>query len=87
MKHIIIGFIKAYQLFISPLFLPSCRFYPSCSNYTMLAVKSHGVWEGLALGLIRILKCHPFHPGGWDPVPPARNREAVSNINFNSKER
>ena len=75
MKHVIIGFIRAYQLFISPLFLPRCRFAPSCSTYTILAIKSHGMLEGIGLGLIRILKCHPFHPGGWDPVPPAKKQK------------
>jgi len=72
MKNILIGLIRAYQLLISPLSSPTCRFTPTCSTYTLHALKSHGIFLGLALSLVRILKCHPFHPGGWDPVPPAK---------------
>lgn len=72
MRGFIIILIRAYQLFISPIFPPSCRFFPTCSAYTLHAVKIHGVVGGLVLGFCRVLKCHPFHPGGWDPVPPAK---------------
>ncbi|MBI3909775.1 MAG: membrane protein insertion efficiency factor YidD [Armatimonadetes bacterium] len=51
---------------------PCCRFYPSCSHYSLEAIKVHGPWKGGWLALARILRCHPFHPGGYDPVP-ARN--------------
>jgi len=69
MKAILLAFIRAYQIAISPFFPPSCRFYPTCSNYTYQAIQKHGIFKGLFLGLKRIFKCHPFHPGGYDPVP------------------
>ena len=69
MKTIMIAFIRGYQKFISPLTPPSCRFYPTCSQYGIEAVKTHGALKGGWLTLKRILKCHPFHPGGVDPVP------------------
>ncbi|MDP4163506.1 MAG: membrane protein insertion efficiency factor YidD [Bacillota bacterium] len=68
-KAIIIGIIRFYQIIISPLKPPSCRFYPTCSHYGLEAVKKHGAWRGGWLALKRIGKCHPFHPGGIDPVP------------------
>ena len=61
--------LRAYQVMISPVFGPCCRFAPSCSQYTLEAVRLHGPAKGLFLGLRRILRCHPFHPGGYDPVP------------------
>jgi uncharacterized protein len=61
--------IRAYQRFLSPLLPPSCRFHPTCSEYTRQAIERHGVIKGIALGTVRLLKCHPFHPGGFDPVP------------------
>lgn len=61
--------IRAYQVLISPLFPSSCRFAPTCSQYAAEAVSRHGVWRGLGLTLRRLSRCHPFHPGGWDPVP------------------
>jgi len=69
MKYIFIKMIRLYQLSISPLFPASCRFYPTCSNYTIEAINKHGAFKGLLLGVKRILKCHPFHNGGYDPVP------------------
>jgi len=60
--------IRGYQRFISPLFGPRCRFYPSCSQYCYEAIEKHGFF-GVFLGVKRIFKCHPFHPGGYDPVP------------------
>lgn len=70
MKKILILFIKGYRQFISPLFPPSCRFQPTCSQYTLEAIEKFGALRGSWLGLKRILRCHPFHPGGYDPVPP-----------------
>ncbi|HNR13418.1 MAG TPA: membrane protein insertion efficiency factor YidD [Thermodesulfobacteriota bacterium] len=70
MRTIVVIIIKAYQLFISPLFPPSCRFYPTCSEYAIRAIEAHGILKGFVLSARRILKCHPFNPGGWDPVPP-----------------
>ncbi|WP_429666977.1 membrane protein insertion efficiency factor YidD [Bacillus gobiensis] len=61
--------IQLYQKIISPLTPPSCRFYPTCSNYGIEAIRTHGVIKGGWLTIKRILKCHPFHPGGVDPVP------------------
>ncbi len=71
MKYIFIGFIRVYQLFISPL-LPqnTCRFYPSCSRYSLEAFQTFGVLRGSWMTVKRVLKCHPFHPGGYDPVVP-----------------
>jgi hypothetical protein len=68
MQKSILAFIIFYQRFVSPLTAPACRFYPSCSEYAFQAVKRYGPWRGLWLSLRRILKCHPFHPGGYDPV-------------------
>lgn len=69
MKYIALFLIKTYQLFISPLFGHNCRFYPSCSTYTYQAIRKFGFIKGTFLGSKRLLKCHPFHPGGVDPVP------------------
>lgn len=63
------GIIRGYQRFISPALPSSCRFAPTCSEYTRQAIIKHGVVKGSWLGIRRILKCHPFHPGGYDPVP------------------
>lgn len=60
--------ILFYQRYISSLTAPTCRFYPSCSEYALQAIKRYGLWRGLWLSFRRILKCHPFHPGGYDPV-------------------
>lgn len=62
--------IRGYQLLISPLLGSNCRFYPSCSSYTLEAIERHGPLKGSWLGLKRILRCHPFSAGGVDPVPP-----------------
>jgi len=61
--------IRGYQRVISPVLPPSCRFHPSCSQYTLEAVERHGVFKGSWLGLRRLSRCHPFNPGGFDPVP------------------
>jgi len=62
-------FLRAYKRFISPLLPPLCRFEPTCSVYTMQAVEKYGVLRGVWLGMRRLARCHPFNPGGWDPVP------------------
>ena len=69
MKTVILLLIKFYQKAISPMFPPSCRFYPTCSAYSYEAVATHGVLKGLWLAIKRISKCHPWHKGGLDPVP------------------
>jgi uncharacterized protein len=68
-KALVLGLIRAYQLAISPLLPPSCRFTPSCSHYAAEAVMKHGPLRGGALAMGRICRCHPFNPGGHDPVP------------------
>ncbi len=67
-KSLLIGIIRFYQRAISPLLPNSCRFYPTCSEYAIQAVEKYGVLKGLYMGIKRVLKCHPFHPGGYDPV-------------------
>lgn len=69
MKTVLLGLIRGYRYFISPLFPPTCRFQPTCSSYAMEAIAIHGTIKGSWLGINRILRCHPFHPGGYDPVP------------------
>ncbi len=61
--------IRSYQLVLSPILGPSCRFYPSCSEYTSQAIKQYGPLKGSYLGVKRLLRCHPFNPGGFDPLP------------------
>jgi putative membrane protein insertion efficiency factor len=61
--------IRGYQRFISPAFPPRCRFSPSCSQYMLEAVERYGLVRGVWLGLRRLIRCNPFHPGGYDPVP------------------
>jgi putative membrane protein insertion efficiency factor len=64
------GLIRAYQLAVSPLFGPSCRFFPTCSEYVREAIAAYGLVRGVRLGIQRIARCHPWNPGGYDPVPP-----------------
>lgn len=68
MKRVLVGVIRFYQVFISPLKGQTCRFYPTCSEYTIQALKKYGIIKGFWKSMKRILKCHPFHPGGHDPV-------------------
>jgi uncharacterized protein len=67
------GLIRAYQLVLSPLLLPSCRYLPSCSDYAAEAIARHGAARGCWLALGRLLRCHPWGGSGYDPVPPARD--------------
>ena len=69
MSRLLILCIRFYQIFISPLKLPTCRFYPTCSAYAIEAIQKKGPVKGTWLAIKRIAKCHPFHPGGYDPVP------------------
>ncbi|MDP1993245.1 MAG: membrane protein insertion efficiency factor YidD [Syntrophales bacterium] len=60
--------VRAYQICLSPFLLPCCRFYPSCSEFAIDAIRRHGPLKGSGLALLRLLRCHPWHPGGYDPV-------------------
>lgn len=78
MKQIFMGIIRFYQKFISPMTPPTCRFYPTCSHYGLEAFQKHGAFKGFWLTCKRILKCHPFHPGGFDPVPDKKDDKVNS---------
>ncbi len=69
MTRLLIWLIKCYQVAVSPLLGNNCRFTPTCSQYAMEALKTHGALVGIRLALSRLLRCHPWHPGGHDPVP------------------
>lgn len=71
-----LGLIRAYQFGVRPMLGPRCRFFPSCSDYAAEAITTHGVWRGSALAARRLGRCHPWHPGGFDPVPD-RERTAM----------
>ena len=68
-RRVPLFFLRGYKRFISPLLPPMCRFEPTCSVYTMQAVEKYGTLRGIWLGVRRLARCHPFNPGGWDPVP------------------
>lgn len=72
MKTLVLAVLRAYQIGVSPLLGPRCRFYPSCSAYAVQAVTAHGAGRGSYLAVRRLLRCHPWNPGGLDPVPPAQ---------------
>ena len=63
--------LRIYRLYVSPAIGSRCRFHPTCSRYAMVAIQQHGPWRGSLLALRRVLRCHPLHPGGLDPVPQA----------------
>jgi putative membrane protein insertion efficiency factor len=69
MLKIVISLIRLYQRWISPGIGPVCRFHPSCSRYALEALERYGLFRGGRLALARLVRCHPFHPGGFDPVP------------------
>lgn len=68
-RVVLIALVRGYQKFISPGLPPSCRFYPSCSQYALEALQRHGALKGTLLAARRLTRCHPFNPGGEDPVP------------------
>jgi putative membrane protein insertion efficiency factor len=70
-----VAVLAVYQRLVSPFLPQSCRFAPTCSEYARQALSGHGLLRGSALAVVRLLKCHPFHPGGWDP-PPSRQSSA-----------
>jgi putative membrane protein insertion efficiency factor len=69
--RIVLAFIRAYQVVLRPVLPPVCRFAPSCSEYAHQAIGTHGVWRGGVMAVRRIGRCHPWHAGGYDPVPGA----------------
>lgn len=69
MTQMLLGLIRGYKRFISPLLPRACRFYPTCSTYAAEAIERHGPVRGIVLAARRIARCHPLHPGGYDPVP------------------
>lgn len=71
MRAVLIGLVRLYQWVIRPLIGENCRFHPTCSAYAVEAIARHGPWRGLGLAAGRILRCHPWSAGGYDPVPPA----------------
>jgi hypothetical protein len=64
----LVGLIRLYQIVLSPLFGPCCRFFPTCSDYAIMAIRRQGPFRGLLMAGLRLLRCHPLHPGGYDPV-------------------
>jgi hypothetical protein len=70
--------VTGYRRVVSPLLMPRCRFAPSCSEYALQALAEHGALRGGWLAVRRIVRCHPFHPGGYDPVPPRRATRAMT---------
>ena len=70
LKQVLLRLIRGYQIAISPMLGPHCRFHPTCSEYAIQAVERHGALRGGWLAVRRLTRCHPFHPGGLDPVPP-----------------
>ena len=69
LRALALALLRFYKRFLSPLLPPMCRFEPTCSVYTMQAIEKHGALRGTVMGARRLLRCHPFNPGGWDPVP------------------
>jgi putative membrane protein insertion efficiency factor len=68
-RRLLLGLLHVYRIALSPLLGRRCRFHPSCSTYALLAVRRFGTWRGSWLVVTRVLRCHPWHPGGIDPVP------------------
>ena len=76
MKRVMIAILRFYKRYISPLLPNACIYTPTCSEYAMEAIEKHGVFKGTGLAILRILRCNPFHEGGYDPVPePTKHKE------------
>lgn len=84
MRKLFIAIIKCYQFLLSPLLGQNCRFHPTCSEYALEAINRHGVIKGGYLSLRRLIKCHPFHAGGFDPVPDYAKNENQKNTADNN---
>ena len=78
MKTLLVWLLRGYQLLLSPMLGPRCRFYPSCSNYAIEALRVHGAARGSWLAARRVGRCHPWNAGGFDPVPPKGAKESHS---------
>ncbi|MFI5778431.1 membrane protein insertion efficiency factor YidD [Nocardia sp. NPDC051570] len=77
-SHALIFLIELYRTYVSPTRMPVCRFTPTCSEYAVTALRTRGLFVGLGLTVVRLAKCAPWHPGGWDPVPPSRRAGAAA---------
>ncbi len=75
MKRLLIMLVRGYQLLISPVLGSNCRYMPTCSAYTIEAMEKHGAFKGVWMGIKRVGRCHPFHEGGYDPVPDPKKKE------------
>lgn len=75
MKKLLIGIIRFYRKHISPHLPPMCRYYPTCSAYAIEAIEVHGAFKGSVLAILRILRCNELFPGGYDPVPPKKEKK------------
>ena len=84
-KRLLILLIRGYGYLISPFLGNNCRYYPSCSAYTQEAIERHGALKGIWLGLKRVSRCHPFHEGGYDPVPEKRTGKAAAESGVKGK--
>ena len=78
LARLLIGLVRLYQVVLSPFLGGRCRFEPSCSRYALACLSMHGAGRGSLLSVIRVCKCHPLHPGGFDPPPPSREATALS---------
>ena len=79
-RRMLLFLIRGYRLIVSPYLPRACRFHPSCSAYAREAIERHGPWRGGWLGLRRVLRCNPFHAGGFDPVPGPDDRSAAGSL-------
>lgn len=75
MRKFLLAVIRFYRKHISPFLPPMCRYYPTCSCYAVEAIETHGAFKGFLLALWRVLRCNPLSPGGYDPVPPKREKK------------